>query len=379
MTRLYKCRPSIRALPLVALAALFCFGCQAMSGPARAERDAQATQRLARQHEIQQEVAASPDRRHGDQLAQAGKFDEAVAAYSDAISIAPKESELYLQRACANVRLNRFQDAELDFNTALSLNPKSTTAAVAEAEMYKYLAGRTSDANACGYCTLHATQLYTQLISSHPNDPTFYYARATGLYIFLTQTSGSSFLFHTDYSEVRADLDKVIQLDPKMASAYLLRAVAASNDANSPPTWSQLYSDTDEAIRLKPNWAEPYYVRGGVEYEQDNVDRHELAIADARTAASLDPSEPKYAQAITDWAQPRLSTAQKLIGGIVIGMVLLDGFSSHQSASDDAPMGALINEVPDDMPILMNQMIDEDEETQQKAETDYQNGVLEQN
>src|SRR6187401_1472588 len=60
----------------------------------------------------------------GIQLAQQGAFDQAIAEFTAAIELAPKDARLYRDRAGIYLTMKKFQEAVADFTKAIELDPK---------------------------------------------------------------------------------------------------------------------------------------------------------------------------------------------------------------------------------------------------------------
>jgi tetratricopeptide (TPR) repeat protein len=60
----------------------------------------------------------------GVKLVQAGSFDEAIAEFTKAIELSPKDARIYNDRGWAYYKLNRFPEATEDFSKAIEIAPK---------------------------------------------------------------------------------------------------------------------------------------------------------------------------------------------------------------------------------------------------------------
>lgn len=58
----------------------------------------------------------------GNAALTAGKFDEAIKAYSDAIKLDPSNHVLYSNRSAAYLKAGRFQDALADADKTVEIN-----------------------------------------------------------------------------------------------------------------------------------------------------------------------------------------------------------------------------------------------------------------
>ena len=90
------------------------------------------------------------------------------------------------------------------------------------------------------------------------------------------------------YDDAIADYDKVIALNPNIATAYTNRGVAYRKKGEV----DRAIADYDKAIALDPEDAAAYFNRGLAHESKGEVDR---AIADFRKALEIDPSH-QYAK-----------------------------------------------------------------------------------
>jgi|GEM_PF-3573773 len=92
-----------------------------------------------------------------------------------------------------------------------------------------------------------------------------------------------------DFQQALADANKAIQLDPKSAFAYFVRANAHNNLGD----FQQALADANKAIQLDPKSAFAYFVRANV---HAGLGDFQQALVDANKAIQLDP---KFAPAYT--------------------------------------------------------------------------------
>lgn len=69
----------------------------------------------------------------GSQLAREQRWQPAIEAFTEAIKLEPKRSELLVNRAVARQKLGDWEGAEADCTTAISLNPEDTRAVLQRA------------------------------------------------------------------------------------------------------------------------------------------------------------------------------------------------------------------------------------------------------
>lgn len=136
----------------------------------------------------------------GKASGRAGKYDEALAAYEEALRLKSDMAEVYSTRAFTYIRLGRVQEALVDLDRAIELRPA---------------------------------------------DPDHYRSRA-------------DVLARIDlFSKALVDYDRVIELTPKDAGAYSNRA----NVFRSLNKHAEALRDNNKAIELEPNNPQHYYGR----------------------------------------------------------------------------------------------------------------------
>jgi len=97
-----------------------------------------------------------------------------------------------------------------------------------------------------------------------------------------------------------SDLDRAIELNPKIAEAYTQRAFAYQHDKSNASS-QQILDDLNRAIELDANTALPYILRGN---ELEKLNDHEAAIADYDKALRLNP---RSYNALTNRAMSKMS------------------------------------------------------------------------
>jgi tetratricopeptide (TPR) repeat protein len=224
---------------------------------------------------------------------QAGRR-EAVAQFSQAVTLNPRYIIAYLMRAYAKDDLNNLQGALADLNRAISLNPKFALAyynrgklknklndpqgSLADysqaisldpkfAEAYNNRGSLKDDLNDLQ----GALADYNQSISLNPQDAISYYNRG-----LLKQTKLN------DLQGALADYDQSISHNPKLREAYYNRGLLKFQKLNDP---KGALTDFNQAISLDSQDAKSYHNRGVLKVARFN-DRAG-AIADFRTAAKL--------------------------------------------------------------------------------------------
>lgn len=99
----------------------------------------------------------------------------------------------------------------------------------------------------------------------------------------LVYNRGVLHLIRSELGECNHDLTRAIELDPKLAEAYVQRAIVTAW-----VSWSSDYKkaldDVNKAISLNPRLAHAYAIRA---YMYEFLEQHDLAIADCTKAISL--------------------------------------------------------------------------------------------
>src|SRR3954464_3246753 len=72
-------------------------------------------------------AAAAAHGNKGNELAQAAKYDEAIAEFTKAIELSPGDSRLYNDRGRVYRAMAKFTEAMADFDKGIALSPKSDT------------------------------------------------------------------------------------------------------------------------------------------------------------------------------------------------------------------------------------------------------------
>ena len=168
-----------------------------------------------------------------------GETERAIKTMDRAISINPKSAESFYHRGEMNRALNRFNAAEADFETAISLAPGDNIGFIENGALIKASYNRLK---ANSYKELAKTYVYARdeakaaetldrAVNAFPNIGTFYALRA-------------SYYEHRNVERAFADLDKAIALDPLEVRALSQRARLAFTDGNyaaAARDWSQAW------------------------------------------------------------------------------------------------------------------------------------------
>jgi tetratricopeptide (TPR) repeat protein/S1-C subfamily serine protease len=200
----------------------------------------------------------------GTAKSELGNEQEAILDYDRAIALNPKFALAYYGRGTAKSALGNKQEAILDYDRAISLNPK-------DAKAYN---NRGNAKSALGN-KQEAIADFDRAISLNPKHALAYNNRGT-----TKSALGNK-------QEAIVDYDRAISLNPKDAKVYNNRGNAKSALGNK----QEAIADFDRAIALNPRLPQPYDSRGTTKSEMGNKQE---AIVDYDRAIALDP---KYAVA----------------------------------------------------------------------------------
>lgn len=202
--------------------------------------------------------------RRARSLHDAGDYNSAIAAYSEAIRLNPQSSELYQKRGFSHRCKGDHDSAIADYSEAIRLNPQ---------EAFNYSSRAFAYREKRVYVSAIAD--YTEAIRLDPKKALYYSSR------------GNTYLQQSDYDLAVADFTDAILLWPEFFS------IAIANDFASRGYAHQLKGDDDaaiadytEAIRLNPKLSHAYVNRGLVYSERKDFDR---AITDFTNAIRVDP------------------------------------------------------------------------------------------
>jgi tetratricopeptide (TPR) repeat protein len=243
-----------------------------------------------------------------------GDYKTALTRYDEAIRLDPNRAGFYVGRGKAQDRLKHFDRAIADFTVALRLDPRN-----AEALWRRAVSNhRTGEDSTC--IALLADS--TEAIRLDPSCAGAYQARGTARAttqqfdlaladyteaIRLDSNSAKCFAnraaayqFTGVYDRALADYTEAIRLDPKYAWAYLCRAALYAEKRE----FAKALADLNESIRLDPKHSNGYYNRGVVYLSMDELDR---AIADLTQALYL-PEDEDTAVLCSRWVPVEPST-----------------------------------------------------------------------
>jgi tetratricopeptide (TPR) repeat protein/S1-C subfamily serine protease len=195
----------------------------------------------------------------------AGKLQEAITDFDQAIRLNPNFAVAYYSRGSTRRELGDKKGAITDFDQAIRLNPNDAG----------FYSNRGVVRNDLGD-KKGAIADYTQAIRLDPNFAGAYYNRGTVRYSKLGDRKGAI-----------ADFDQAIRLNPNFAGAYSSRGVIRNDLGDK----KGAITDYTQAIRLNPNFAVAYFNRG---FSRNDLGDKKGAITDYTQAIRLNP---KYAEA----------------------------------------------------------------------------------
>ncbi len=167
-----------------------------------------------------------------------GQYFTAITDYDTAIRLRPNFGYAYLRRGSAKAALKQYFTAITDYDTVIRLNPDSTLAVTA------YIKRGQAKDSLGQYFT--AITDYDTAIRLRPNSD----------YAYLNRGNAKAAL--KQHAAAIEDYDKAIQLEPDDASAYInrgrLKAILEQ--------YLAAIADCDKAIQLEPNNARAYCIRG---------------------------------------------------------------------------------------------------------------------
>jgi tetratricopeptide (TPR) repeat protein/S1-C subfamily serine protease len=225
------------------------------------------------------------------------QYHKTIAIYSEIIQKQP-ESYVYYNRGLANYDLGNKQEAILDFNRAIAINPKFAIAysnrgvvksnlgdkQAAIADYDRALAINPKDAIAYNNRCLVKSYLGNnqgavldcdRAIAINPKYTEAYVSRGT-VKSYLGNNQGAIL-----------DYDRALAINPKDALAYYNRGLAKSSSGNN----QGAVLDYDRALAINPKDADAYYNRGLAKFALGN---NKEAITDYDRAIAINP---KFAEA----------------------------------------------------------------------------------
>jgi tetratricopeptide (TPR) repeat protein len=220
--------------------------------------------------------------------AQKGDLDRAMADFTQAIRLDPKNSLAYNNRAITWRDKGGDPDRAIkDFTAAIRISPlpRSDLPGIPHVNIYS----NRGLAWAAKGDVARAIADFDRAIRLDRNDAEAYWRRAK---VYASQRDLDRFV---------ADLDQVIRLDPGRADAYMGRGAARYERYMGAGAWierddlERAIADFTVATRLDPKNAAAYYARGRARNTDGDRDR---AIADLTAAVRLSPYHPDMSAAL---------------------------------------------------------------------------------
>ncbi|MEM7714206.1 MAG: tetratricopeptide repeat protein [Cyanobacteria bacterium P01_A01_bin.68] len=228
-------------------------------------------------------------------------YPGAIAAFSQAIKLNPKDTDAYNERGMTRVNSGDLKGALADYNKSISLQPSDAYAYMGRSFTHLKLQDKISaiaDVNqainiAPNYALPH---LILGVIHYNFGDTeravsTFNKASqllaAQGNQSYAHGSQALAFQISRNYPAAINSFTKAIKANPKDAEMYSLRGDAYSRNGNI----QKALADHTQAIRINPNYASAYTSRAAIRYAQQKDSQG--ALADFDKALSLDSSQDK--------------------------------------------------------------------------------------
>lgn len=226
-----------------------------------------------------------------------GEIDKAIADFTEAIGLNPKDATAYVNRAIASAANGQLDLALADCNAAIQLNPKLAAAYSVRGVTCERKGEHDKAIADCD-----------QAIHLDDRQANAFIARA------------DAWLNKGEFDRSLADCDQAIRLDGSAPMSYVTRGRVWSNKG----ALDQAIADYNEAIRLNPRLAAGFSDRGLAWLRKGELDK---ALADEEEAVKRDPDaialsnrgsvwerKGEYGRAVADYTQairlnPTLITA----------------------------------------------------------------------
>lgn len=210
--------------------------------------------------------------KRGKELFDAEKYDEAIAVLNKCAVVADKQikGECLIARGEAFAKKFSSQKAVADFTAAILLNPKDDKSYFARARFYY----RDEQSR-------KALPDFNKAIALNPTNAEAFYLRGIVL---------------GDYDDKQKPIDDftmVIKLNPGYSNAYLMRAYSY----NEVEKFNLTIADFNKYLELDPNSDEAFYQRGKTYQASGNKEK---AAADFRKAIEMQNDIPPYKEALAD-------------------------------------------------------------------------------
>ncbi|MGK7902310.1 MAG: trypsin-like peptidase domain-containing protein [Hormoscilla sp.] len=229
---------------------------------------------------------------YGNQLWRLFEYEEAVAAFDEAIKLKPKLEQAWYGRGLALSSQRNYREAVASFDKATEINPRLYEAWRERGEALSLLK-RYPEALAS----------FDKAINLKPEDSVLYglrgwilrglerYAEAVEAYSKAIYIWPHAIAYNDrgltrsdlgEYSEAIADYNKAIEINPEFALPYNNRGNARSDLGE----YSGAIADYNKAIEINPYLAEAYNNRGAA---RSNLGDYKGAISDYNKAIEINP------------------------------------------------------------------------------------------
>jgi tetratricopeptide (TPR) repeat protein len=232
----------------------------------------------------------------GSMLGHKKKYDEAIAAFTEAIAMQPDHAKTYHSRAQIYLFTGDFEKVAMDLGKAIELNPDFTEAHN-ELGLLNVASGRHDQA--LGHFN-RAIELDPGNAETYNHRGLIYFGK--GDFAQAAADFSKSIEISPDDAQVYAnrgwlsfrqgwiyraldDLDQAILLDPQQVNAYTYRGMTLLSKGD----FDRAFADFEQAILLNPQHAKAYEGRAFVYLRKGNRD---LAIQNLMKYAELDPKNP---------------------------------------------------------------------------------------
>jgi len=199
--------------------------------------------------------------KQGQELAKQGKQEVAIANYTEALKLKPKNASIYYQRGNSYYSQRAYEKAIKDYTAAIQIKVNYKDAYYQRALVYYE-----QDDNEKAITDL------TQTLRINPDYTKAYDKRGLIYYEI------------GDYKNAIEDYSQSIRLNPKDSNTYINRGIARDTIGDR----AGAISDYTQAIKLNPNDVEAYHHRGKSRFEMAD---YEDAMADYDRALELKPDD----------------------------------------------------------------------------------------
>ena len=189
-------------------------------------------------------------------------YEQAIIDYNQAIELDPQYAEAFNNRSTAHLLMGNYAQAVTDCTRALNYAPDFVAAYVNRGIAYTGLRD---------YAQARAD--YAQALELDPDNVYAYFNR------------GNTYIWMGSNEEAIGDYNQAIILDPEFVAAYVNRGVAHSESRN----YKLALTDFNRAITLNKDYVYAYYNRANLQRE---FRQYEAAIADYGKVIELNPEHP---------------------------------------------------------------------------------------